>query len=110
MQLHNDKFKNIENIIEIKELNLITDVNEHIKSGWKLLDTYKTTSANQQQTIHYCMGLENTNPKSTSLKNSNMQTHNATTHSPDMSVFEPPARRTTARKPSNKPRSSIYAL
>jgi len=56
MNTKNDKFKELEDIVEIKELNQVHDVNSHIKLGWKLIDTYKTSSTSQTQSIKYCMG------------------------------------------------------
>lgn len=61
MNTINEKYKDFQNISKVKELSLINDVNEHIKLGWKLLDTYKITASNQVQTINYCLGW----PKST---------------------------------------------
>ena len=60
MKSINDKYKDLDDIVEVKELKLIVDVNAHIKLGWKLLATYKTTSQNQNQSIKYCMGKPNT--------------------------------------------------
>jgi len=56
MNTKNDKFKELEDIVEIKELNQVHDVNSYIKLGWKLIDTYKTSSVSQSQSIKYCMG------------------------------------------------------
>lgn len=56
MNTINEKYKDLQNITEVKELSLINDVNAHIKQGWKLLNTYKTASADQTQSINYCMG------------------------------------------------------
>jgi len=52
----NEKCNNLDDILEVKELNLIRDVNIHIRLGWKLIDTYKITSASQNEVIKYCMG------------------------------------------------------
>lgn len=56
MNTKNEKYKDLQNIAQVKELSLINDVNEHIKLGWKLLNTYKTTNASQIQSINYCLG------------------------------------------------------
>ena len=61
MNTINEKYNDFQNISKVKELSVFNDVNEHIKLGWKLLDTYKTTASNQVQTINYCLGW----PKST---------------------------------------------
>lgn len=63
MNTINEKYKDFQNISKVKELSVINDVNEHIKLGWELLDTYKTTGSNQLQTISYCLGW----PKSKAL-------------------------------------------
>ena len=56
MNTRNEKLKSLKDIAEVKELKVISDVNQHIKLGWKLLDTYKTISADQNQSINYCLG------------------------------------------------------
>ena len=56
MKMKNDELKDLEDIVEVKELKLVVDVNAHINLGWKLLATYKTTSQNNNQTIKYCVG------------------------------------------------------
>ena len=56
MNTINEKYKDFQNISKVIELSVINDVNEHIKLGWKLLDTYKSTGSSQLQTINYCLG------------------------------------------------------
>jgi len=56
MKTKNDKYIEHNDIVEVKEVNLATDANAHIKLGWRLLATYKTTSPNQNQSIKYCLG------------------------------------------------------
>lgn len=56
MNTINEKYKDFQNISKVKELSVINDVNEHIKLGWKLLDTYKSTASNEVQTVNYCLG------------------------------------------------------
>lgn len=56
MNTKNDKLKDLKDIAKVKELHLLRDVNKHIKAGWKLIDTYKTISLNDNETIRYCVG------------------------------------------------------
>lgn len=68
MNTKNEKFKDLKDIAEVKELNLISDVNRHIKLGWKLLDTYKMISTGQNNSISYFMGW----PKSASIADASL--------------------------------------
>jgi len=56
MDTKNEKLNKLDDIVEVKEFNLINDVNAHLKLGWKLIATYKTTTAQQTQVVKYCMG------------------------------------------------------
>jgi len=56
MDTKNEKLSKLDDIIEVKEFNLINDVNAHLKLGWKLIATYKTTTAQKTQVVKYCMG------------------------------------------------------
>jgi len=71
----NVKRNDLDEIIEVKELNLIRDVNIHIKLGWKLIDTYKTTSVNQSEVIKYCLGWPKAAVKRDTANNKSRQTN-----------------------------------
>ncbi len=50
------KTRMLSDIIKIKELARPQDVNEHIRQGWKLLDTYTASGIHEKQVIKYCIG------------------------------------------------------
>jgi len=51
------KTRMLSEMLEVKELANTHDVNDHIKQGWKLIDTYQATSIHDQKIVKYCMGL-----------------------------------------------------
>lgn len=63
MDTKNEKFSKLDDIVEVKEFNLINDVNTHLKLGWKLIATYKTTTAQKTQVVKYCMGWSSSSGK-----------------------------------------------
>jgi len=46
----------LSDIIQVKELAHPQDVNAHIQQGWKLLDTYNASGAQEKQLFKYCVG------------------------------------------------------
>ena len=50
------KTQKLSEIVEVKELLRTNDVNAHIKLGWKLIDTYKSSSSAKEEVIKYCVG------------------------------------------------------
>ncbi len=46
----------IHEMLEVKKLLVPSDVNSHIKLGWKLIGTFNSSSEHEKRMINYCIG------------------------------------------------------
>lgn len=85
MNATKDTYTELADIVEIRELTATQDVNLHIRQGWKIINTYKSTGINNEETLTYCVG--------------------RTAQSPLVSKREP-----LRRKQSEKKKSAVYSI
>ncbi len=95
MSATKDTYTELSDIVEIRELNAIQDVNLHIRQGWKILDTYKSAGLNNEEVLTYCMGKPDTQAQQIAAEET-------------QSVVK--TRATVRRNQSSRKKNSIYTI